>query len=115
MGNCSGSGGANPSKEDDETELIAKKADFREFTEGYSYTTSWNKSEDVAMTGSKPNTTMTNIPLAEERPISLRELRAIGIHIQRRCKEEGWKDWEGNPLSPDQVTLYDTTKYVICH
>ena len=98
---------------------MAETADFKEFTEGYSYETFWKQTEEVSMEGrNRPDAgdgskVIKGIPLAEERPLSLRELRAVGIHIKRRCEEEGWEDWQGNKLTPDQVTLYDTTKYVI--
>jgi len=60
---------------------------------------------------SSTNTSTT--PPAEYRGITLRQLRAVMANITRRCEEEGWKDFKGNVLTAENVTLYDAEKYVI--
>ena len=33
--------------------------------------------------------------------------------MERRCEEEGWKDWKKNILTPEKVTLHDINNYII--
>jgi len=55
---------------------------------------------------------ITTMPI-EFRGITLRQLRAIIINVKRRCAEEGWKDYNGNRLTPETVTLHDINTYII--
>jgi hypothetical protein len=48
-----------------------------------------------------------------ERGISLRQLLVTYEYSKRRCVAEGWASWDGKPLTPETVTLYDLCKYVI--
>jgi len=50
---------------------------------------------------------------AEYRGMTLRQLRAVRANADRRCIEEGWTNYKGERLTPDQVSLYDINKYVI--
>lgn len=59
--------------------------------------------------GSVPITPMP----AELRGITYRQLSAILVNIQRRCVQEKWIGRDGNLLTPDKVTLYDVSKYII--
>ena len=34
-------------------------------------------------------------------------------HMCRHVSMQGWKDWNGNLLTPESVTLYDCNTYVI--
>ena len=60
-----------------------------------------------------------NIPKVEERAISLRQLKALMAHVQRRCEKEGWlgKRFQGGmhyeQLTPEGVNLYDAATHVI--
>jgi len=58
------------------------------------------------------STKITPMPV-ELRGITLRQLRAIIANVERRCKKEEWKDWNGNLLTPETVTLHDINKYII--
>lgn len=49
----------------------------------------------------------------EERALTLRQLRAVHTHILRRCVNERWTNMKGELLAPEQVSLYDATRYVI--
>jgi len=49
----------------------------------------------------------------QNRGITIRQLRGVWANIDRRCVQEEWVDFEGNLLSPKDVTLYDVNKYVI--
>ena len=40
--------------------------------------------------------------------INLHQLRSIKTNVERRCKEE----WNGNLLTPENVTLHDVNKYI---
>ena len=53
------------------------------------------------------------IPPAEYCAITLRQLMAVEANIIRKCRKEGWTDRNKNALSPKDVSLYDTHKYVI--
>ena len=55
---------------------------------------------------------ITPMPV-ELRGITLRQLRAIKANMERRCEEEGWKDWKKNILTPEKVTLHDINNYII--
>ena len=52
-------------------------------------------------------------PGAECNGITPRQLRAVMAMIVRRCDAEGWRDCNGNLLTPDSVTLYDVNRYII--
>jgi len=60
-----------------------------------------------------PPYTNSSIPPVEYMGITLRQLRAVEANIERRCVAEKWTDSNGNLLTPDKVSLYDTNKYVI--
>jgi len=53
------------------------------------------------------------IARAEERGITLTQLRDVMAHIEMRCDREGWAGVDGRRLGPDEVTLYDVVRYVI--
>ena len=53
------------------------------------------------------------IPETEMRAITLRQLKAVCSHIERRCAAEGWRNFLRSELEPASVTLYDATRYVI--
>ncbi len=53
-----------------------------------------------------------SIKRAEERGITLRQLRAIQANIERRCVDERWVDSRGDMLTPKTVTFWDVNKYV---
>ena len=78
-----------------ESEEIAARDDWRELFE-------------EPMTGAGCPITKT-----EERGITLAQLRAVKANISRRCTEQGWATWTGQPLTPAAVSLYDTAKYII--
>lgn len=59
----------------------------------------------------KGSTKVTHMPI-ELWGITLRQLRAIIANVERRCEKEGWKDWEGNLLTPETVTLHDINTYI---
>jgi len=67
---------------------------------------STSRTKTERRTGSTP-------PEIEYRGITLRQLRAIEANIKRRCIKEKWLNYEGKLLTPKEVTLYDTDKYVI--
>jgi len=50
---------------------------------------------------------------AEFNGITPRQLRAVMAMIVRRCEKEEWRDFKGNLLTPDKVTLYEVNRYVI--
>ena len=75
-----------------EWEAIAARADFRELV---------------------PFGRGCAIEKTEERAISLAQLRAVRATIERRCEAEGWATWQGQPLVPGAVALYDADKYLI--
>ena len=54
-----------------------------------------------------------SVPLAEERGITLHQLRTLWIHIQSRCIPEGWMGVDGKLLSPEKVSMYDVIRYVV--
>ena len=43
----------------------------------------------------------------------LYQLRHFFAHIERRCVVEKWTNVKGELLTPETVTLYDATRYVI--
>ncbi len=47
------------------------------------------------------------------RGISVRQLLVVYDLVKQRCDAEGWTNWAGELLTPENVTLYDLTKYVI--
>ncbi len=50
----------------------------------------------------------------ELRGITLRQLHAINANIVARCETEGWvSTFDGKPLTPETVTLYDVNKYIV--
>jgi len=49
----------------------------------------------------------------EQRGITIRQLEAILATIIRRCEPEGWKNRNGDLLTPDTVTLYEVYIYII--
>ena len=52
--------------------------------------------------------------LTEKRAISLRQLQQFKPHISRRCTSEKWNStFNGKPLTPSAVSLYDLAKYCI--
>ena len=53
------------------------------------------------------------IARAEERGITLSQLRTLWEHVQCRCVPEGWMDVHGAPLTPERVDLYDVLRYVV--
>ena len=53
------------------------------------------------------------IPDSADRAITLRQLRAVHAHVQRRCVAEGWRNGHGERLTPERVLLYDASTYVI--
>jgi len=61
-----------------------------------------------------------DVPKTEERAISLRQLKAVVKHSQRRCEAEGWigKRFSGGRMhyeliAPQAVNLYDVATHVI--
>ncbi len=92
----------------EEVKEIAKNSDFRELKRGtgYAYGNGSSSSEGV-------HRQHIDIPDAEHRSITLPQLRAVYDNVLRRCTTEKWVDYEGNPLTPDKVTLYDINRYVI--
>lgn len=57
----------------------------------------------------KPDTIPT-----EERGITIKQLRVVWAHIQRRCVREGWTNIDGElHHTPETVSLYDAARYVI--
>jgi len=50
---------------------------------------------------------------AEFNGITPRQLRAVMAMIIRRCEKEEWRDFKGNLLTPDKVTLYEVDRYII--
>jgi len=61
----------------------------------------------------KPSYDSSSVLAVEQRGITLRQLRAVWANIVRRCVLEGWTDYNGELLKPEDVTLYDAHKYVI--
>jgi len=53
------------------------------------------------------------IERAEQRGITINQLRAVHRHVERRCVVECWRDHEGRLLTPEEVKLYDCARYVI--
>ena len=53
------------------------------------------------------------IAKTELRAITLMQLHDVYAHIERRCEAEGWCNHKGKLLRPEEVTLYDATRYVI--
>ena len=45
--------------------------------------------------------------------MTIRQLRAVYAHIERRCVAERWTNFKGELLTPEAVTLYDATRYMI--
>ena len=48
-----------------------------------------------------------------ERGITCEQLGRVEAHIKRRCKAEGWTNWAGKTLGPEEVSLYEAAQYVI--
>jgi hypothetical protein len=69
--------------------------------------------QDLMVVAGNPDSSSGIISKTEERAITLRQLRAVCAHIQRRCVAERWTNREGNLLKPEEVDLYTTTRYVI--
>eukprot|EP00554_Chaetoceros_debilis_P007183 CAMPEP_0194075886 /NCGR_PEP_ID=MMETSP0149-20130528/2787_1 /TAXON_ID=122233 /ORGANISM="Chaetoceros debilis, Strain MM31A-1" /LENGTH=759 /DNA_ID=CAMNT_0038756483 /DNA_START=415 /DNA_END=2694 /DNA_ORIENTATION=+ len=63
--------------------------------------------------GRRSNSAICTIPRAEERGITLRQLRAVYANAERRCEEEKWVGLKGELLKPHTVTLYDVCEYII--
>ena len=63
----------------------------------------------------------TAIPKAEERAISLGQLKRTLAHASRRCLDEGWTGkrpgangaWKYTHLTPGTISLYDLSSHVI--
>jgi len=53
-----------------------------------------------------------SIDKVEHRGITINQLLFIQDEIKARCVLEGWKDKDGNLLTPERVNLYDI-KYMI--
>lgn len=53
------------------------------------------------------------IAAAEERGVTLAQLRRVMAHVEMRCGREAWLGVDGRRLTADTVTLYDVTRYVI--
>merc|ERR1740124_666858 len=68
--------------------------------------------DSILLGGPSPKSSPT-IPPVQVRGITHRQLRAIMANIKRRCLDEVWTNWKGEPLSPDQVNLYDLDRYLI--
>ena len=55
-----------------------------------------------------------SIDSSAERPITLRELRAVWAHVVAHCEADDWTNAiTGLPLTPETCCLYDVTRYVI--
>jgi hypothetical protein len=89
-----------------EWEAIAARADFRELVSVAIKARPIFKRMFVRTLGCA-------IEKTEERAISLAQLRAVRATIERRCEAEGWATWQGQPLVPGAVALYDADKYLI--
>lgn len=77
--------------------------------------------EDERHTTSNGKSSSRSIP-AEDRGITLRQLRAILPLIKRRCKKENWtrpvykngiKTNDVERVTPDNATMYDINEYII--
>jgi hypothetical protein len=53
-----------------------------------------------------------SIDKVEHRGITINQLLFIQDEIKARCVKEGWRDKDGNLLTPERVNLYDI-KYKI--
>lgn len=45
--------------------------------------------------------------------ITAHQLLAVQANIKRRCVKEKWKNFKGELLTPETVSLYDVNKYII--
>jgi len=61
-----------------------------------------------------------DIPEAAERAITLRQLKKVKAHAQKRCRDEAWigKRFAGGQmryerLKPEEINLYDVASHVI--
>jgi len=71
------------------------------------------KYEKIILDQSYEDNNTSDPPPVEKRGITLRQLRAVGANILRRCEKEGWVDYNGKKLSAGIVTLYDVDRYII--
>ena len=64
-----------------------------------------------------PSTQMNLVPIVkktEERAMRITDLQTVAKVIRQRCKTEQWTSTKtGEPLSPEQVNLYDLNYYYI--
>lgn len=60
-----------------------------------------------------PEALGASIPKTEERAITIKQLERVLKHIGRRAPEEGWRNYKGDVLAADQVSLYETNTHVI--
>jgi len=65
------------------------------------------------VSSSSSSSSRSIIPNVEMRGITLRQLRAVYVNIERRCTIEGWKNDKGDILTPDNVNMYDVNRYII--
>jgi len=52
-------------------------------------------------------------PNAEERGITLHQLRQLWKHVHERCLLEGWMDIHGELIEPNTISMYELMRYVI--
>jgi len=100
---------------------ILEKVDMAEPRNcSYSNKTEWDKNQkklvpkETVILGEEVPRMKSYTPMPVElRGITLRQLRAINVNIVARCEKEGWVNYEGKPLTPETVTLYDVNKYIV--
>lgn len=76
-----------------------------------------SNTEDASIASNESDAEMDaygTIPHLEFRGITVKQLQNIVRKVERRCVEEKWTSVEtGQPLEPNQVTMYDLVKHFI--
>ena len=73
---------------------------------------SGNVKQTIPIEAPPSHSTSSTLPV-EYCGITMRQIHAVLANMERRCVAEGWKDRDGNLLTPDKVNLYHLNDYII--
>ena len=74
-------------------------------------TEEWEK-EEFLLKKASPQTGSSKLPI-EYRGMTLLQLLAVQANVKKKCIREEWRDYGGNLLTPNKVTLYDVERDII--
>jgi len=95
----------------------AEKEEFVDMSQprpcSFNKTDVFDKVEEIVEIKAPAPYTNSTSPPVQFNGITVRQLRAVWANIARRCIPEGWTDYNGDLLKPEDVSLYDVDKYII--